>query len=156
MSCGQVGGLLLGADIEPPLDQRWLALVAPPPVGIVDLIPQAAWAVLVDRSGRRCVACPGLASGGSVCCAVRAPGADCLAQPPVGMDVLHSRTDFFFLGIKSYGRLNTFFLLTGYKQVDQDLGAIQPSGSWLGWDYPDRDDEVGGWSRLHVSPILCL
>ncbi|MFC8274011.1 hypothetical protein ACFUJR_16070 [Streptomyces sp. NPDC057271] len=27
--------------------------------------------------------------------------------------------DFFILGAKSYGRLNTFLLRTGYRQVDE-------------------------------------
>ncbi|MFP3989738.1 hypothetical protein U9R90_20135 [Streptomyces sp. E11-3] len=46
-------------------------------------------------------------------------GADCLAQPAPGLDQLRTpEAHFFILGAKSYGRLNTFLLRTGYEQVD--------------------------------------
>lgn len=48
--------------------------------------------------------------------------ADCLAQPAPGIDQLRTpEPDFFILGAKSYGRLNTFLLRTGYQQVDEVL-----------------------------------
>ncbi|WP_171110288.1 MULTISPECIES: NAD(P)-binding domain-containing protein [Streptomyces] len=49
---------------------------------------------------------------------------DCLAQPAPGIDQLRTpEADFFILGVKSYGRLNTFLLRTGYQQVDQIVTA---------------------------------
>ncbi|MFF1272233.1 hypothetical protein ACFVZC_02195 [Streptomyces marokkonensis] len=49
-----------------------------------------------------------------------AAGGDCLAQPATGIAQLRSpEPDFFILGAKSYGRLNTFLLRTGYQQVDE-------------------------------------
>lgn len=51
-------------------------------------------------------------------------GADCLAQPAPGIGQLRNpEADFFILGAKSYGRLNTFLLRTGYKQVDEISAA---------------------------------
>ncbi|WP_236242976.1 lysine N(6)-hydroxylase/L-ornithine N(5)-oxygenase family protein [Streptomyces sp. CC228A] len=51
-------------------------------------------------------------------------GADCLAQPAAGIDQLRSpEPHFFVLGAKSYGRLNTFLLRSGYEQVDEVAGA---------------------------------
>jgi len=50
--------------------------------------------------------------------------ADCLAQQSVGVDVLRSpEPNFFVLGMKSYGRTNTFLLRVGYEQVDEVAGA---------------------------------
>ncbi|WP_156727080.1 NAD(P)-binding domain-containing protein [Streptomyces apocyni] len=47
-------------------------------------------------------------------------GADCLAQPAVGVDVLRNpEPHFYILGAKSYGRLNTFLLRSGYEQVNE-------------------------------------
>ncbi|MEU2911951.1 hypothetical protein ACFYM3_13415 [Streptomyces massasporeus] len=47
-------------------------------------------------------------------------GSDCLTQPATGIAQLRSpEPDFFILGAKSYGRLNTFLLRTGYQQVDE-------------------------------------
>lgn len=52
--------------------------------------------------------------------------ADCLTQPAVGADVLDNpEPDFYILGAKSYGRLNTFLLRTGYQQVDQIAARYQ-------------------------------
>ncbi|WP_329048826.1 NAD(P)-binding domain-containing protein [Streptomyces violaceus] len=49
-----------------------------------------------------------------------AAGGDCLTQPATGIAQLRSpEPDFFILGAKSYGRLNTFLLRTGYQQVDE-------------------------------------
>lgn len=46
--------------------------------------------------------------------------ADCLAQASVGVDVLRSpEPNFFVLGMKSYGRNNSFLLRIGYEQVDE-------------------------------------
>ncbi|WAX77468.1 NAD(P)-binding domain-containing protein [Streptomyces sp. KMM 9044] len=49
-----------------------------------------------------------------------AAGGDCLTQPATGIAQLRSpEPDFFVLGAKSHGRLNTFLLRTGYRQVDE-------------------------------------
>jgi len=51
-------------------------------------------------------------------------GGDCLTQPAVGIDALRNpEPRFFILGAKSYGRLNTFLLRTGYQQIDQFVAA---------------------------------
>ncbi|MCZ4102601.1 hypothetical protein G3I60_35700 [Streptomyces sp. SID13666] len=62
-------------------------------------------------------------------------GGDCLAQPSVGIEALRNpEPHFFILGAKSYGRLNTFLLRTGYEQIDQLTAAyreeprLQPAG----------------------------
>jgi cation diffusion facilitator CzcD-associated flavoprotein CzcO len=50
--------------------------------------------------------------------------ADCLAQPTPGIDRLRTpEPDFFILGAKSYGRLNSFLLRTGYQQVDEVISG---------------------------------
>ncbi|UYQ65861.1 FAD-dependent oxidoreductase [Streptomyces peucetius] len=55
-------------------------------------------------------------------------GGDCLARPAVGIDALRNpEPHFFVLGAKSYGRLNTFLLRTGYEQVDAVAGAYAPA-----------------------------
>ncbi len=51
-------------------------------------------------------------------------GGDCLAQPSVGIEALRNpEPHFFILGAKSYGRLNTFLLRSGYEQIDQLTAA---------------------------------
>ena len=59
---------------------------------------------------------------------------------------------FFILGAKSYGRLNTFLLRTGYQQVDEivarasQLGAkieTQPTNSFWGTRYAALRDPFG-------------
>ena len=58
-------------------------------------------------------------------------GGDCLAQPSAGIEALRNpEPHFFILGAKSYGRLNTFLLRTGYQQIDQ-LTAAYASESLL-------------------------
>ncbi|UQA91956.1 NAD(P)/FAD-dependent oxidoreductase [Streptomyces halobius] len=58
-----------------------------------------------------------------------AAGGDCLAQPAPGIDQLRTpEPGFFILGAKSYGRLNTFLLRTGYEQVDAVVSAHPPAG----------------------------
>ncbi|MEC4018003.1 FAD-dependent oxidoreductase [Streptomyces sp. H27-D2] len=58
-------------------------------------------------------------------------GGDCLAQPSVGIEALRNpEPHFFILGAKSYGRLNTFLLRTGYEQIDQ-LSAAYTEESLL-------------------------
>lgn len=53
-----------------------------------------------------------------------AESGDCLAQPAVGFDVLRSpEPNFYILGSKSYGRLNTFLLRSGYGQVSDLVTA---------------------------------
>lgn len=63
-------------------------------------------------------------------------GGDCLAQPSVGIETLRNpEPHFFILGAKSYGRLNTFLLRTGYEQTDQlaaayaDESVLPPAGT---------------------------
>lgn len=57
-------------------------------------------------------------------------GGDCLTQPAVGIDALRNpEPHFYILGAKSYGRLNTFLLRTGYEQVDEVIGAYAPAQS---------------------------
>ncbi|KUO15810.1 Rossmann-fold NAD(P)-binding domain-containing protein [Streptomyces dysideae] len=59
-------------------------------------------------------------------------GGDCLAQPSVGIDALRNpEPDFFILGAKSYGRLNTFLLRTGYEQIDQLAAAYADESELL-------------------------
>ncbi|MEU4886646.1 MULTISPECIES: FAD-dependent oxidoreductase [Streptomyces] len=58
------------------------------------------------------------------------PGGDCLAQPPAGIDTLRNpEPHFFILGAKSYGRLNTFLLRTGYEQIDAVVPAYAHAGT---------------------------
>lgn len=53
-----------------------------------------------------------------------AAGSDCLTQPDAGIDTLRSpEPHYFVLGAKSYGRLPTFLLRTGYDQVDEVTAA---------------------------------
>ncbi|PZS01398.1 MAG: hypothetical protein DLM56_14875 [Pseudonocardiales bacterium] len=53
-----------------------------------------------------------------------AQSGDCLAQPAVGFDVLRNpEPNFYILGSKSYGRLNTFLLRSGYQQVSDLVTA---------------------------------
>ncbi|UGY91232.1 hypothetical protein [Streptomyces gobiensis] len=57
-----------------------------------------------------------------------AAGGDCLAQPAPGIGQLRSpEKHFFVLGAKSYGRLNTFLLRTGYEQIDAVVAAYAPA-----------------------------
>jgi len=52
-------------------------------------------------------------------------GGDCLAQVSAGVDVLRNpEPRFFVLGIKSYGRNNTFLLRVGWEQVDEVFTAL--------------------------------
>ena len=52
-------------------------------------------------------------------------GGDCLAQEAAGVDVLRNpEPRFFVLGIKSYGRTNTFLLRVGWEQVEEVFGAL--------------------------------
>jgi hypothetical protein len=49
---------------------------------------------------------------------------DCLAQPRVGLDALgNPEPHFFVLGMKSYGRLNSFLLRVGYEQVEHVVSS---------------------------------
>ena len=51
--------------------------------------------------------------------------ADCLAQPALGVDALRNpEARFFVLGIKSYGRNNTFLLRVGWEQVEEVFAAL--------------------------------
>jgi thioredoxin reductase len=52
-------------------------------------------------------------------------GADCLAQPALGVDALRNpEPRFFVLGIKSYGRNRSFLLRVGWEQVEQVVAAL--------------------------------
>lgn len=59
-----------------------------------------------------------------------AAGGDCLNQPPTGPDVLRNpEPGFLILGAKSYGRLPTFLLRTGYQQVEQAMSLLQAAAT---------------------------
>ncbi|MFG3496617.1 hypothetical protein [Streptomyces sp. NPDC047886] len=59
-----------------------------------------------------------------------AGGTDCLAQPVSGIEGLRTpESHFFILGAKSYGRLATFLLRTGYRQVDEVAAAYGTAGT---------------------------
>ena len=50
---------------------------------------------------------------------------DCLAQQSHGADVLKNpEPNFYILGIKSYGRNNTFLMQVGWQQVDEVFGLL--------------------------------
>jgi hypothetical protein len=52
-------------------------------------------------------------------------GADCLAQPALGIDALRNpEPRFFVLGVKSYGRNSTYLLRVGWEQVQEVFGAL--------------------------------
>jgi hypothetical protein len=53
----------------------------------------------------------------------------CGSVPPHGAEELrHPETDFYLVGMKSYGRAPTFLMLTGYEQVRSVAAAI--AGDW--------------------------
>ena len=53
----------------------------------------------------------------------------CGSVPPHGAEELkHPETDFYMVGMKSYGRAPTFLMLTGYEQVRSVAAAI--AGDW--------------------------
>jgi hypothetical protein len=53
----------------------------------------------------------------------------CGSVPPHGAEELrHPETDFYIVGMKSYGRAPTFLMLTGYEQVRSVTAAI--AGDW--------------------------
>ncbi|MGI9149036.1 MAG: FAD-dependent oxidoreductase [Chloroflexota bacterium] len=53
----------------------------------------------------------------------------CGSVPPHGAEQLkHPESDFYTVGMKSYGRAPTFLLLTGYEQVRSVVAAI--AGDW--------------------------
>ena len=53
----------------------------------------------------------------------------CGSVPPHGAEELkHPETDFFIVGMKSYGRAPTFLLRTGYEQVRSVVLAL--TGDW--------------------------
>ncbi len=53
----------------------------------------------------------------------------CGTVPPHGAEELrHPETDFYIVGMKSYGRAPTFLMLTGYEQVRSVVAAIR--GDW--------------------------
>ncbi|MEU3172507.1 MULTISPECIES: hypothetical protein [unclassified Streptomyces] len=67
---------------------------------------------------------------------LKSAGGDCLAQPSAGIEALRNpEPHFFILGAKSYGRLSTFLLRTGYQQIDQlaaayaDESVLLPAGT---------------------------
>jgi len=52
--------------------------------------------------------------------------ADCLAQESQGAETLENpEPGFFILGIKSYGRNNTFLMRVGWQQVSEVFGALE-------------------------------
>jgi hypothetical protein len=53
----------------------------------------------------------------------------CGSVPPHGAEELqHPESDFYIVGMKSYGRAPTFLMLTGYEQVRSVAAAI--AGDW--------------------------
>jgi hypothetical protein len=53
----------------------------------------------------------------------------CGSVPPHGaMELQHPETDFYIVGMKSYGRAPTFLMLTGYEQVRSIAAAL--AGDW--------------------------
>ncbi|HTO90303.1 MAG TPA: hypothetical protein VMJ70_04165 [Candidatus Sulfotelmatobacter sp.] len=59
-----------------------------------------------------------LSAGGS--------SADCHDVPPIGVETLSNpEPGFFILGNKSYGRINTFLLETGYRQAGDVIAALR-------------------------------
>jgi hypothetical protein len=53
----------------------------------------------------------------------------CGTVPPHGVDELsHPETNFYIVGMKSYGRAPTFLMLTGYEQVRSIVAAL--TGDW--------------------------
>jgi hypothetical protein len=49
----------------------------------------------------------------------------CGTVPPHGVEELrHPESDFFVVGMKSYGRAPTFLMLTGYEQVRSVVAAL--------------------------------
>jgi hypothetical protein len=54
---------------------------------------------------------------------------DCLAQTSHGAEVLKNpEPNFYILGIKSYGRNNTFLMQVGWQQVDEVFGLLGGAG----------------------------
>ena len=54
-----------------------------------------------------------------------AAGGDCLTQTSHGVDTLtNPEPGFYILGIKSYGRTNTFLMRVGWDQVAEVFGAL--------------------------------
>jgi hypothetical protein len=54
-----------------------------------------------------------------------AAGGDCLTQTSHGIDTLaNPEPGFYILGIKSYGRTNTFLMRVGWDQVAEVFGAL--------------------------------
>ena len=54
-----------------------------------------------------------------------AGGADCLTQSSHGADTLvNPEPGFCILGIKSYGRNNTFLMRVGWEQVGEVFGLL--------------------------------
>ncbi len=54
---------------------------------------------------------------------------DCLEQTGHGVEtLLNPEPGFFVLGIKSYGRHNTFLMRSGYRQVDEVFGHLAGGG----------------------------
>jgi thioredoxin reductase len=54
----------------------------------------------------------------------------CGTVPPHGvMELRHPETDFYIVGMKSYGRAPTFLMRTGYEQVRSVVAAL--AGDWM-------------------------
>ena len=62
----------------------------------------------------------------SVLLSVGGSAADCFDVPPIGVETLaNPEPGFFILGNKSYGRINTFLLETGYRQAADALARLR-------------------------------
>jgi hypothetical protein len=56
---------------------------------------------------------------------VDGPGGEAVHTAGLVIDASGSYTNFFVLGMKSYGRNSTFLLRVGYEQVDEVTGAYE-------------------------------
>ena len=68
-------------------------------------------------------------NGATICALLAESGGsgDCLAQAAHGPETLRTpEPGFFVLGAKSYGRNPHFLLRTGWQQVEDALGLLQP------------------------------
>jgi hypothetical protein len=73
-----------------------------------------------------CYASRGPMNLATVLLSVGGSTADCLDVPPTGIETLSNpEPGFFILGNKSYGRINTFLLETGYGQVAGVIAALR-------------------------------
>ena len=91
-----------------------VAIIGAGPVGL------AAAAHLVSRGER-----PVVLVGAHIAGVGTRAGVLAVAVPPHGVEQLrHPESDFYIVGMKSYGRAPTFLMLTGYEQVRPVVAAL--------------------------------